>query len=156
MAIFQPVNNLMGLKATAVALVIYIAVKYDAVEDLVLIAGAGDDSHQERFAQCRFAQLLHRHPVGLAIEIAEIVDYLLPVDELAVGPHHVAEVVFRRPGRLALKVYRQPQQGGEGKNQSCSHRSGSLSMCAGMDVSGRGEVYTCAGAVVKEAVLQEG
>ena len=43
MAIFQPVNNLMGLKATAVALVIYIAVKYDAVEDLVLIAGAGDD-----------------------------------------------------------------------------------------------------------------
>ena len=43
MDIFQPVNNLMGLKATAVALVIYIAVKYDAVEDLVLIAGAGDD-----------------------------------------------------------------------------------------------------------------
>ncbi len=43
MAIFQPVNNLMGLKATAVALVIYIAVKYDAEEDLVLIAGAGED-----------------------------------------------------------------------------------------------------------------
>lgn len=43
MATFQPVNNLMGLKATAVALVEFIAVKYDAVEDLVLIAGAGDD-----------------------------------------------------------------------------------------------------------------
>ena len=43
MAIFQAVNNLMGLKATAVALVIYIAVKYDGTEDLVLIAGAGDD-----------------------------------------------------------------------------------------------------------------
>lgn len=43
MAIFQPVNNIMGLRATAVALVQYIAVRYDAVEDLVEIAGAGDD-----------------------------------------------------------------------------------------------------------------
>ena len=43
MAIFQQPNNLMGLKATAVAIVEFIAVKYDAVEDLVLIAGAGDD-----------------------------------------------------------------------------------------------------------------
>lgn len=43
MAIFQPVNNIMGLKATAVALDQYKAVRYDAVENLVEIAGAGDD-----------------------------------------------------------------------------------------------------------------
>ena len=43
MATFDKVNHVTGLTATAVALVPYIAVKYDAAENVVLIAGAGDD-----------------------------------------------------------------------------------------------------------------